>query len=178
MKFSRELFRLMLILLLLSQEWNIFRMPIGADMYLLVICMFLAKAWRHLSTSVALRLLSIISRELVSQLIRRYLREMCWLQLIVTGFSGFWAASSIFFFYNTDKQKEATLTKYSHICYYQTCTLLKLALYYTLPLCQIQNWWWYLPKENFLDVLSWCIWPLKDVVVYNEIFQSKKWRWL
>lgn len=92
----------------------------------------------------------------------------------------FWVLGCFFhfFFYNTDKQKEATLTKYSHICYCQTCTLLKLALYYRLPLCQIQNWWWYLPNENFLDVLSWCIWPLKDVVVYNEIFQSKKWRWL
>lgn len=55
---------------------KIFRILEGTDMYLLIVWMFSAKAWRYFPTSVALRRLFLFFR-VVPQLIQRNVREEC-----------------------------------------------------------------------------------------------------
>lgn len=78
---------------------------------MLVVCLSLAQSWGQPFAPVTLTLQSLFCGEVISQLIQRYLTDVCCLQLPSLS------CRLLFFFFvsNIDKQEEASLTKQDHI---------------------------------------------------------------
>lgn len=79
-----------------------------ADAYL-VTSMFVAKAWRHLSTSLVLRLLPLFPGEIILNRMKDNWEKNALTTVTVTE-----SLASYFLLSKLDKQKEATLTKQGH----------------------------------------------------------------